>query len=162
MGEIKMVSFNFPPRGWALANGQSLPINQNQALFSLFGTFYGGNGTTTFQLPDLRGRTAMHFSNGFNLGQKAGEEQHALTVNEIPGHSHNANVSTNGGQHSPAGNTLPGINTLPFYDASATANNVMAGGFIGNAGGGQGHENRMPYLTISFIVALQGIFPSRN
>ena len=162
MGEIKMVSFSYAPRGWALANGQLLPINQNQALFSLLGTFYGGDGRTTFGLPDLRGRSAMHFNSTYTIGQKAGEETHSLITNEIPGHYHTANVSTGGGQHSPASNTLPGLNGLPFYDASATVNNAMANGVIGNAGGGQGHENRMPFLTLNFIVALQGIFPSRN
>ena len=162
LGEIKMVSFPFAPKGWALANGQLLPLNQNQALFSLYGTTYGGNGSTTFGLPDLRGRSAMHFNGTYPLGQRAGEETHSLITNEIPGHSHTANVSTGGLQHSPASNTLPGVNGLSFYDASATVNSTMAGGVIGNAGGGQGHENRMPFLTLNFIVALQGIFPSRN
>ncbi len=162
LGEIKMVSFNFAPRGWALANGQALPVNQNQALFSLFGTTYGGNGSTTFQLPDLRGRSAMHFGNGYNPGQQLGEATHSLVQNEIPSHNHTANVSTGGGQHSPTNTTLPGNNGIGLYDNKASANTTMAGNVLANTGNGQPHENRMPYLAINFIVALQGIYPSRN
>ena len=161
LGEIKMISFNYPPKGWALANGQLLAINQNQALFSLYGVTYGGNGQTTFGLPNLQGRAAMHFGKGFTLGQTGGEALHALTVNEIPMHNHSANVSTASGIHAPANNNLPG-NLEKFYDPTNTSTGAMANAIISNAGASQGHENRMPFLTLSFIVALTGIYPSRS
>ena len=161
MGEIKMVSFNFPPRNWALANGQTLPVAQNQALFSLLGTTFGGNGQTTFLLPNLQGRSAVHIGNGFTLGQSSGEAMHTLTVNEIPSHNHAANVSTGNGTHAAGNTVLPG-NAEPFYDPTATANNVMAGNIITNTGGNQSHENRMPFQVVNFIIALNGIYPTRN
>ena len=162
IGEIKMVSFNYPPKNWALANGQLLAINQNQALFALYGTTYGGNGTQTFGLPNLQGRSAMHFGTNYSLGQSAGEALHTLTVNEIPAHIHAANVSTTAGTHAPGNTVLPGGGAEVFYDPTNTSTGNMASGLIGNAGNSQGHENRMPYQVINFIVALVGIFPSRN
>lgn len=163
MGEIKMVSFNFPPKGWAFANGQLLPINQNQALFSLYGTVYGGNGSQNFGLPNLQGRSAMHVGSGFALGSTGGEATHVLTTNEIPAHTHSANASTVTDSHSPGGSVLAGGGgTEPLYSPNTTATGSMAGGVIGNAGGNQGHENLMPYQVLNFIVALQGLFPTRS
>ena len=163
LGEVRIVSFNFAPRGWALCNGQTLPINQNQALFALFGTIYGGNGQTTFALPNLQGRAPIHFGGGFDQGQAGGEVNHTLTVQELPGHNHTPQgVAANAAVASPAGaawatTTLAG--NEPF---AAAANGAMAAGAIQAAGGGQSHANLQPYLVLSFIVALQGIFPSRN
>ena len=161
IGEIRMIAFNYATKGFALANGQSLSINQNQALFSLLGTTYGGNGQTTFQLPNLQGRSAMHVGTGFTLGQTGGEATHTLTLSEMPSHTHTAYVSTTGGLHPAAGN-LPGNGGQALYDPTATGNAAMAAGVIGNAGSGMAHENRMPYLTVNFIIALVGIFPSRS
>jgi microcystin-dependent protein len=165
MGEIRIVAFNFAPKGWALCNGQSMPINQNQALFSLFGTMYGGNGQTTFLLPDLRGRTAIG-ANGqggrpaMPQGQVGGEEQHVLTTNELPSHTHNAmGSSASASTGTPTGEFW--ASGVPQYATSAITS-VMAGTAIANNGGGQGHENRSPYTVVNFIVALTGIFPSRS
>ena len=158
LGELKLMSFNFPPRGWAACNGQLLPINQNQALFSLLGTMYGGNGQTNFALPDLRGRVALHVANGFNQGQRAGEEVHTLSVQEMPAHNHPVNAS------STAGNAADPTMLAPFSDgygdtASLTS---LQPATVGNVGGSQPHENRQPYLVLNWCIALQGIFPSRN
>lgn len=161
LSEIKMVSFNFPPKGWAFCNGQLLPINQNQALFSLLGTTYGGNGQTTFALPDLRGRTAVHFSDGIALGQSAGEETHTLTVAEMAGHTHPvqgnsspANVATS------VGNVWAQQGANPFSNSQANAS--MGQSTVTPIGGSQPHPNLQPYLVVSFVIALQGVFPSRN
>ena len=166
LSEIRLISFNFPPRGWTFANGQLLPINQNQALFSLLGTTYGGNGQTNFALPNLQARSATHFGTGgggtYTLGQTGGEVAHTLTVSEMAAHTHSATVSTAGGTHVPDTASLPGTNAAALYDPSVTANTAMAAGVIGNAGGSQPHENLMPYLSMYFIIALQGIFPSQN
>lgn len=160
------MSFNFPPKGWALANGQFLPINQNQALFSLLGTTYGGNGQTTFALPDLRGQVPIHFGAGFTLGQKAGQTAHTVTIQEMPQHNHFMNASTQPGnsincRSVSAGNLLaqdPGN----AYSASLASPVALAAGSISNVGGSQPHENMQPYLTLSFCIALSGIFPSQN
>ena len=161
LGEIRMVAYNYATKGFALTNGQTLPIAQNQALFSLLGTTYGGNGQTTFALPNLQGRSAMHFGSGFTQGQSGGEPFHTLTTGEMPVHTHSANVSTTGGLHA-ANSNLPGSNNQTLYDPTATVNAAMATGVIGTQGLSQPHENRMPLLVINFIIALQGIFPSRN
>ena len=155
------MSFNFPPKGWALCNGQLLPINQNQALFSLLGTTYGGNGQTNFALPDLRARTPQHDGNGHTLGEQGGENAHTLTQQEMPSHTHQVSVSSvaSGGNNSPSGRFLGGA-----ADAYAAASNLtpMRAGTITNVGGSQAHSNDQPYLVLSFCIALQGIFPSRN
>jgi microcystin-dependent protein len=161
MSEVKLVAFNFPPKGWAFCNGQFLPINQNQALFSLLGTMYGGNGQTTFALPDLRGRTPIHQGQGFLEGQAGGQEFHTLTMSEMPAHEHLPQAVKE------AGNTIiPGGNFLAQSDTQVYAgpNNLtaMVASSISTVGGSQPHENRSPYLVLNFIIALQGQFPSRN
>jgi microcystin-dependent protein len=159
IGEIKMVSFNFPPKGWAFCNGQLLPINQNQALFSLLGTMYGGNGQTTFALPDLRGCSPVHVGSGLTQGGKGGETAHALVLTEMPVHTHIAQASSGApNQGTPANNVwaaLPG-------SYSATADSKMNPASDAPVGGGQPHENMQPYLVINFVIALVGIYPSRN
>ena len=163
LGEIKVVSFNFPPRGWAFCNGQLLPINQNQALYSVMGTVYGGDGVTTFALPNLQGRMPVHMGNGINIGQSAGEASHTLTVNEIPAHNHPA-MAQSGPASNPGGGTPNNTvwATAPSSVFTTTANVSMSPAAVSNAGSSQPHENQAPYLTLNFIVALQGIFPSRN
>ncbi len=159
LGEIKMVSFAFPPKGWAFCNGQLLPINQNQALFALMGTMYGGNGQTTFALPDLRGRTPMHVGSGYVQGQAGGQEFHTLTQAEMPAHTHFVQgTSLTGNSTAPGGNRFAAARGQ--YAESGDV--AMHPGSITNVGGSQPHENRMPFTVISFIVALQGIFPSQN
>jgi microcystin-dependent protein len=162
MGEIKIISWNFPPKGWAFCNGQFLPINQNQALFSLFGTMYGGNGQTTFALPDFRGRAPIHVGNGFVQGQKAGQEAHTVTLSEMPQHNHIASASSNATPNagSPVGNFLC-ANAGNLYGTFANVT-AMAGTSVTNTGGSQPHNNLQPYLVLNFIVALQGVFPSQN
>ena len=162
LAEVRIVGFNFPPRGWATCDGQILPINQNQSLFSLLGTTYGGDGRTTFALPDLRGRTPIHTGSGHSLGSKAGEENHALSVAEIPAHDHMAQ-----GTSDPASSPIPTGNLLadsaPNEVYHAPTNLVaLRQGTTGNTGGGQGHANMQPSLVLNFVIALQGLFPSRN
>ncbi len=164
LAEIRMVSFNFAPKGWALCNGQFLPINQNQALFSLLGTTFGGNGQTNFALPDLRGRVPLHVSNTFYLGQQAGETAHTLSIQELPTHTHLVAATANSGSlTTPATNTGIAASTArdkQFSSDPPTA--LMAASAVSNLGGSQAHPNMPPYLTINFIIALQGIFPSQN
>lgn len=161
LSEIRIMSFNFPPKGWAFCNGQTLPINQNQALFSLLGTTYGGNGQNNFALPDLRGRVPIHMGAGFILGQAGGETAHTLTMSEMPAHTHLAQGSGTAANTNTATNsTLLGIQNNVY---NPPANLVaMSPTEISNAGGSQAHQNMQPYLTLSFCIALQGIFPSRN
>jgi len=161
LAELRIFSFNFPPKGWAFCNGQLLPINQNQALFSLMGTFYGGNGTTNFQLPNLQGRCAMHMGNGYVQGQAGGEATDVLPLNAMPPHTHLAIANNSGtNQASPAGGSWSPGSADQIY--SQTGTGTMSGAAIANAGQSQPHENMMPYLTLSFCIALQGIFPSQN
>ena len=160
LAEIKMVGFNFAPRGWAFCDGQILPINQNQSLFSLLGTTYGGDGRTTFALPDLRGRSVMHPGPGFTQGQNGGEASHTLSLNEIPAHRHSFSaVDAAGNLPIPSGANLARANNL--Y-AEGPAGGQVHSGTIANVGGGQAHANRPPYLAIGFCIALTGLFPSRN
>lgn len=163
LAEIRIMSFAFPPKGWALCNGQLLPINQNQPLFSLLGTTYGGNGQTTFALPDVRGRTPIHMSDAHTQGTRAGEEAHTVGIAELPTHSHGlaANSSATGGTATPNGNFLGGGNNV-YAPANAGALTSMRPDTVTNAGGSQPHLNRQPFLTLSFCIALQGIFPDRN
>jgi microcystin-dependent protein len=162
LGEIRLMSFGFAPKGWAACNGQLLAINQNQALFSILGTTYGGNGQTTFALPNLGGRVPVHTGGGFSLGQQGGEASHTLTANETPTHSHLWNASsapaTSG---SPASAVLAAsVGAAAFAPPSALV--AMDPAAVSPAGGSQPHDNTQPYLTVSFCIALQGIFPSRN
>jgi microcystin-dependent protein len=161
LSEIRIFSFSFAPRGWAQCNGQLLPINTNQALFSLLGTTYGGNGQTTFGLPEMRGRVPMHVGGGLILGQIGGEEVHTISVNEMPTHTHQTKASANGPTVTPPTANFWASNT-GFTPYGATADIAMSSQAIGNAGGSQPHENRSPYLTLNCCIALQGIFPSRN
>jgi microcystin-dependent protein len=161
LGEIRLFSFGFAPEGWALCNGQVLAINQNQALFAIVGTTYGGNGTTNFSLPNLQGRIPYHVGNGYVQGQESGQEYHTLIAAEMPVHNHLANASSAAGpdQGSPA-NNLWVAQTSNAYAASGAK--AMSPSAIASEGGGQQHENRPPYLTLNFCIALTGIFPSRN
>ena len=161
LGEVKIIAWNYPPKGWAFCNGQLMQINQNQALFSLLGTTFGGNGQTTFALPDLRGRTPIHEGSGHTLGEKGGEQAHTLTISELAQHIHSMNGSTvaSGGTDNPTNNFLGSASNLYHTPASLTAMNP---GTIANSGGSQAHLNMQPFLTLSFCIALQGIFPSPN
>jgi microcystin-dependent protein len=163
LSEIKIVSFNFAPKGWARCDGQLLPINQNQALFALLGTTYGGNGQTTFALPDLQGQVPIHVGNGHTLGENAGTSSVTLSILQLPTHIHQLQASTTGSTTNiPDSTTLLGgsaPNDLYGGFASAAA---TAPGTVTNIGGSQPHNNMMPYLVLNFIIALQGIFPSRN
>jgi microcystin-dependent protein len=161
LGEIKIISWNFPAKGWAFCNGQLLPINQNQALFSILGTTYGGNGQTNFALPDFRGRAPIHTGAGMVQGQKGGEEFHTVIVPEMSAHTHtvSASTTTSGNTNSPTG-AFPATDPSNAYRSSA--NTTLWPNTITNVGGSQPHENRQPFLVLNFIVALVGIFPSRN
>jgi microcystin-dependent protein len=161
IGEVKIISWNFAPKGWAFCNGQLLPINQNQALFSILGTTYGGNGQTNFALPNLQGRMPTHVGNGITLGQASGETAHTLNISEMPAHMHAPVGSSTNPPTSPsaAGNLWSANNAKPF---AASPNVSMNPACILPVGGSQPHENMSPYLVLNFIIALQGIFPSRN
>jgi microcystin-dependent protein len=160
LSEIRIFSFVFAPKGWALCNGQLLPINQNQALFSLLGTTYGGDGRVNFALPDLRARVPIHVGSGHTLGEKAGEQAHTLSISELPQHTHvlqgvNANATTN----TPTGNSL--ANSTAVYHSPTSLVSLNPGSVL-NVGGSQAHQNMQPFLVLSFCIALQGIFPSQN
>jgi microcystin-dependent protein len=158
LAELKLMSFNFPPKGWAECNGQFLPINQNQALFALLGTTYGGNGQTTFALPDLRGRIPLHVGQGFLQGQSFGEEFHTVTQSEMPAHNHFVMASSQNGNQADI-KILAGISNTYAAFTNVTP---VAPATISNVGGSQAHENRGPFLVLNWCIALQGIFPSRN
>ena len=160
MSEIKICAFNFAPQGWALCNGQLLPINQNQALFSLLGTTYGGDGESTFALPDLRGRLPIHQGNGFTLAETGGAEEITLTVNQIPAHSHPMLASSaTASQTTPQGTVLA-TPTVPDLYRPGAGNTPLAAQSISPTGGSQPHTNFQPYLCVDFIISLFGIFPS--
>jgi len=162
LGEIKIVSFNFAPKGWALCNGQLLPINQNQALFSILGTTYGGDGLNNFALPNLRGSVPFHSGGGLTLGQVGGEINHTLSQSEMAAHTHVVTASSNvADQVSPAGNYWAKGIASAYADAAAI-NNAMVAAAIQAVGGSQAHNNMSPYLVLNFCIALQGIFPSRT
>ena len=168
IGEIMLCAWNFPPRGWAFCNGQLLPINQNQALFSLLGTTYGGNGQTTFALPDLRDRVPIHFGEGLGLsprtlGERSGASAHTLALTEMPAHAHALQVYSGSGSavsptaNYPAGNPAQ----YPQYTTSS-ADVAMSSLAIGSAGSSQSHMNVQPFLGLNFCIALQGVFPSQT
>ena len=161
ISEIKIIAWNYPPKGWAFCNGQTLPIGQNQALFALLGTTYGGNGTTTFALPNLQGRVPIHVGNGFVQGQVAGEASHTLIASEMPSHTHVPQASSGPPNASTPANNFWAANT-GFAPYSGTHGETMLPGAISNTGGGQPHENESPYLVVNYCIALLGIFPSRN
>jgi microcystin-dependent protein len=154
------MSFVFAPKGWALCNGQLLPINQNQALFSLLGTTFGGDGRVNFALPDLRGRTPIHVGSGHTLGERGGEQAHTLSIAEIPTHTHVFNASQGNANLPTPGNNMFGTSNNMY--AAATNLTAINSGTITNTGGSQAHLNMQPFLTLSFCIALQGIFPSPN
>lgn len=161
LGEISIVAFNFPPKGWALCNGQLLPINQNQALFSILGTQYGGNGQTNFGLPDFRGRVGIHHGSQFVIGQKGGEEVHTLIQSEMPAHLHPVTASSDSAIQKTAQGNYWAANSGRFPYA-AQFNTGMHPLAVTTVGGGQPHENRSPFLVLNVIIALQGVFPSQN
>ena len=160
LSEIKIMSFGFPPKGWALCDGQLLPINQNQALFSLLGTTYGGDGRVNFGLPDLQSRTPIHMGNGHTLGERGGEQAHTLTISELPTHTHVAQgTADNGDSVVPKANLLgAGANV---YGPAASLTSLVPSS-IANVGGSQAHLNMQPFLVLNFSIALQGIFPSQT
>jgi len=167
LSEIRIFSFGFAPRGWALCNGQLLPINQNQALFALLGTTYGGDGRVNFALPNLQGRVAMHAGNGHTLGERAGEESHTLNQSEMPAHIHVPNSDVKAGD----AQSFRPLNVLPADTAPTLVYSFGGGGMqavamnpamVTSVGGSQPHENRQPYLCLNVCIALQGIFPSQN
>lgn len=159
LSEIRLMSFVFAPKGWAQCNGQLLPINQNQALFSLLGTTFGGDGRVNFALPDLRGRSPMHVGASHTLGERGGEQAHTVSIGEIPTHTHVAHATSGTGtQLIPAANLLAVAN-LPMY-RTPDALTAMSPATIGSTGGSQAHLNMQPFLTLNFCIALQGIFPS--
>lgn len=167
--EIKIISWNFAPQGWAFCNGQLLPINQNQALFSLMGTTYGGNGQTNFALPDLRGKTPVHEGSGLTLGQVGGEINHTVSISEMPQHNHPVNVIATTGASSanvnnPSAASLATSAPAEIYKSNAGNPTLisMSPSTISNVGGNQPHNNMQPYLVLNFIVALVGIYPSQN
>ncbi len=160
LGEIKMISWNFPPKGWAFCDGQLFPINQNQALFSILGTTYGGDGRQTFALPNLQGRVPVHVGSSITLGELGGEATHTLNISELPAHAHTPVGSSNTGTLPSASSNLWGTNSAKPFGASMNA--VMNSAAISPTVGSQPHENMSPYLVLNFIIALQGIFPSQN
>lgn len=175
IAEISIVSFGFAPRYWAMCNGQLLPINQNQALFSLVGTMYGGNGTTNFALPDLRGRAPIHFGDGYQIGQAGGQASHSLIISEIPSHVHDikkspagfvsakANTGTIANKTTPEGNYFAENATETKRFSNRSDSNLGNGvPSLGSTGGSQAHNNMQPYLVLNYIIALSGIFPSRS
>lgn len=166
IGEIRMFGGNFAPKGWAFCDGRLLAIATNSALFAILGTTFGGNGTTTFALPDLRGRVPMSFGNGPGLtprvlGEMSGEEKHTLISPEMPAHNHVVSCNNSGANAGRPGGALPGVSGTSIYDSAADGS-TMNPQMIGIAGGNQAHNNIQPYTVLNFIIALQGIFPSRN
>ena len=162
LSEIRIMSFNFAPKGWALCNGQLLPINQNQALFSLLGTTYGGNGQTNFALPNLRGQVPIHMGNGHTQGEAAGATTNTITQQTMAQHLHFAQgTSNNTGNVATAGNALLAATNVTVY-APPAALVALDPSSVSNVGGNQAHNNMMPYLVLNFCIALQGIFPSQT
>jgi microcystin-dependent protein len=171
LGQIMIVGFNFAPRGWATCDGQLLPINQNQSLYSLLGTTYGGDGRTNFALPDLRSRTPVHKGDWIDLGQKGGMETVTLTINELAAHTHGVKGTTADGDKGKAdpdgtrsfATVVPDAEDTNDLTYAAAGNLVsMAAGLVPNAGGSQAHNNMQPFLTLNYVIALQGLFPSRD
>ena len=161
LSEIRIMSFNFAPKGWALCNGQLLPINQNQALFSLLGTTFGGDGRVNFALPDVRARVPIHVGNGHTLGEKGGEQAHTLNISEMPQHIHFLNAQdANGTLGNPKSNLLAQF--ANGYTTPGANLGTLSPPTVSNVGGSQAHLNQQPFLALTFCIALQGIFPSPN
>ncbi|MDQ1708522.1 MAG: hypothetical protein QOJ88_1733 [Pyrinomonadaceae bacterium] len=167
MSEIRIFSFNFAPKGWALCNGQLLPINQNQALFSLLGTTYGGNGQTNFALPNLQTKAPIHVGSGHTLGEVGGEQAHTVSIAELPTHTHDLSSNTavtsataNASVNSPNGAYWANFGKTAY--STGQGDSAMSPQAITNVGGSQAHLNMQPFLVLNFCIALQGIFPSRN
>lgn len=163
LSEIRIMSFGFPPKGWALCDGQLLPINQNQPLFALLGTTYGGDGQVNFGLPNLQGRAPIHMGSGHTLGERGGEQGHTLSIAELPTHTHVANaVDAPAVTSNPTSSTMLAQARLSFLYGPATNLQAMASNALANVGGSQAHLNMQPFLILNFSIALQGIFPSQN
>ena len=162
LSEIRIMSFVFAPKGWALCNGQLLPINQNQALFSLLGTTFGGDGRVNFALPNLQGRTPIHAGSGHTLGEQGGEQAHTLSIAELPTHTHVLNGTTNTSANTPANTTVLAKSAPQAAYGAPAGLAAMDVRSIGSTGGSQAHLNMQPFLVLSFCIALQGIFPSPN
>jgi microcystin-dependent protein len=161
LSEIRIMSFGFPPKGWALCDGQLLPINQNQALFSLLGTTYGGDGRVNFGLPNLQGRAPIHMGSGHTLGERGGEQGHTLSISELPTHTHVMNgTSTTGTLNTTTGDVL-GVSQTPIYTSPQSLTSLNPAS-VTNVGGSQAHLNMQPFLVLTFCIALQGIFPSQT
>ena len=160
LSEIRMMSFAFAPKGWALCNGQLLPINQNQGLFSLLGTTFGGDGRVNFALPDLRARVPIHAGSSHTLGERGGEQSHTLNITELPAHTHTVNAS-NADANAPSPTNAVFGSFSNGYSSPTSLTNISPE-TVTNVGGSQAHLNMQPFLTISFCIALQGIFPSPN
>ena len=159
-GEIQMFAGNFAPVDWAFCDGRLLQISEYDTLFSLIGTTYGGDGVTTFALPDLRGRLPLHQGSGYSMGQSSGSESVTLTGSQIPAHSHAAQASGSTGSQTGPGGGLWASSALNQF-AAGDGTNLMANANVGNAGGSQPHDNMMPYLAVSFVICLYGIYPTR-
>jgi microcystin-dependent protein len=162
LSEIRIMSFGFPPKGWALCDGQLLPINQNQALFSLLGTTYGGDGRVNFGLPNLQGRAPIHMGSGHTLGERGGEQAHTLSIAEIPTHTHVEKASSTSGGNTPSGTSLFAVSNPQAAYGAPSALVAMDPRAIGPVGGSQAHLNMQPFLVLNFSIALQGIFPSQT
>ena len=162
LGEIRIFSFGFAPKGWALCNGQLLPINQNQGLFSLMGTTYGGDGRVNFALPNLQGRTPIDVGNGHVQGERAGEQAHTITISELPAHNHAVNASTLPGNAAAPATATVLASPLNLTYRPPDGLTTLHPSSVTNAGGSQAHLNMQPFLTLNFCVALQGIFPSQT
>jgi microcystin-dependent protein len=161
LGEIRLMSFGFPPKGWALCDGALLPLNQNQALFSLLGTTFGGDGRVNFGLPDLRGRVPIHVGNGHHLGERGGEQAHTLSMSEIPQHTHALMASrATGDAPAPGGRVLASNPSARYHRPTSLV--ATSPGSVTTVGGSQAHLNMQPFLTLSFCIAMQGIFPSQT
>jgi microcystin-dependent protein len=161
LAEITIVSFNFAPKNWAQCNGQLLSINSNLALFALLGTTYGGDGRTTFGLPNLQSRVPMHFISGHTLGEVGGEQNHTLVISELPSHTHVVNAGPAATSASPSTSTVPGVGTSSdFYGSGGSA--TLGSQSVTTVGGSQAHLNMQPFLTLNFIISLAGIFPSQS
>lgn len=160
LSEIRLMSFAFPPKGWALCDGQLLPINQNQVLFSLLGTTFGGDGHVNFALPDLRGRVPIHVGSGHSLGERGGEQAHTLSVAELPTHAHRMSVSRGPATPAPGAGAVLAVGDDLYANAGDLTS--LHPSSVGNVGGSQAHLNLQPFLTLSYCISLTGIFPSPN